>query len=212
MKNLFVVCLSFLLSFCDVERVDPNTSAVANLLSSYNNRTLVDLGIGKWGLNIPTTLNYDPTSSLRVTISTNLDCQEPDLIAFASYCTTLQDVTIGSCITQSNSSGEIKTAIIVMDRAFWKDPTVSNDMKIDAIAHEMGHCLGLKHSTVPSNIMYAFIDESLRPYNMEPQKQMLKDFYNKGVEPAIDFFNTIFGNRVYLPKLKMFYINPELVL
>jgi len=81
----------------------------------------------------------------------------------------MQKPVIGLCVIWSDRNGQDK--YIYVDPTYWNDPNVTEDQKVSAIFHEIGHChLNRDHTTdkmsykkqnltykVPSSFMYPSI-------------------------------------------------------
>ena len=185
---------------------------------NHKNDRLYDLILKSsemWQINLKITKKENEKSDHLFIISKNLKCQEPELIEYADYCE--QEIMklkndyseiMAFCLTEINNYGVIKKSHIVINDMFfysfyWEDQT-----KINVIAHEIGHCLGLKHIYKDKNIMYPFRQNGYQNFN--PQKTILKNYYLNKIEPSKEETNDFFQNykQYFLKyeKLPLFYV------
>jgi hypothetical protein len=149
-------------------------------------------------------------------------CEEVELssikdLCFANtltyYMNNPYGMIIAFClVAASEESGEIENTTLVINSNLLYDPLLTDTDRINIIAHEIGHCLGLAHINDYDNIMYPVLIPKKIDYNFH-QKIFLKKGYLENIwdrESEFYFSKTSKnGNRVKHPSLPEFYIKVD---
>jgi hypothetical protein len=210
MKNTF---LFLLLLFAFFKCVNNDSSDKTKyLIPLFFSENKVNQAFNIWGLNIQFSLDYDRFKKNRITQSINLSCQEPDLKEYDSLCSQYSSL-IGACILRYNSGGEITESVAIVKSEIWNSNRYSNFDKTLILAHEIGHCFGLKHVDDKNNIMYPVYEKNIF-LNFEPQRTLLKNKYleNKNIDYS-DYFENIPDSNEFIKmkSIPVFYVNPSLI-
>lgn len=85
---------------------------------------------------------------------------------YKSQCSIKDNNVIGVCYSAHYSvSGEIAYTTILIRKSYYDDPSNGDLRKRMVASHEIGHCLGLKHTNFANHVMqpYAFEGEPQQP-------------------------------------------------
>lgn len=152
-----------------------------------------------WQIGLEITKKNNKEADHLIIISKNLACQEPELIEHADYCKEQlakikndYNEIMAFCLTENDNYGIIKKSYVVINDLFFYSLYWEDEVKINVVAHEIGHCLGLKHIYKNKNIMYPFQQTGYSNFN--PQKIILRNYYYDNVEPSKEQLNNFFQN------------------
>lgn len=150
-----------------------------------------------------------------IMISKNLSCEEPELLEYKDYCR--QEIEklkndyneiMAFCLTENDEYGIIRKSTVVINDAFFYSLNWPNSTKENVVAHEIGHCLGLKHVYLNKNIMFPFQENGTQRFN--PQKTILRNYYFDNVSPSKEeqkeFFQDYKQYFLRYEKIPLFYV------
>ena len=127
-----------------------------------------------------------------LTVSQELKCTEVDVLYYKDKCeeairdTGINGLLLGLCLIENDRDRITESTIILNSSLF---TAATRDASTDIISHEIGHCLGLKHSIIYNNLMFPFYHGQA---GRQPQQSLLKKIYVEGNEISESEKNTYF--------------------
>jgi len=119
----------------------------------------VRIANGKKPLVVTTT--EDPSADIVVKLTNQINAD-----GFSGYTTSIVD-------TETNEI--LRTKITIFEVDTWTDDEFAAIMR-----HEMGHAVGLSHSTDPSDLMFPSLENMTIPYISECDVEALVNLYSGG--------------------------------
>lgn len=221
-----ILCLFIILFSCSNQRDDKETlkklifqESLDSLSQNNPHLPLINKAFKKWNLYI----NFEVSHSRYqngfkrnwIEISKNFSCDEEGLLTIRYRCQLglkmvdgdLEGI-VGTCGPQNYLDGTIHTTTIALNDVILNSIHYTDTYKINSIAHEIGHCLGLKHTEDPNNIMYPSLDPEREDYNFEQRVLLQKSFYSNQLnygEAERYFLKSLVQNVFILHKTKPFF-------
>ncbi len=210
------------------EGIDTTTLILLFLLlnpPASANQTYVDrsnAGLTAWNANLVTnTLTNDRTlgnSSFAhnpanwITVSDST-CNVVGVPTSLSGACPLTGGVIGVCETRFLSTGEIVDSTLLILTSFQTDTSVADAEKQSVFTHEIGHCLGLKHTTDSANVMFANTSGANSPSSSE--LAAIADAYNPfdgavSTSNRDNFYNVTGGNALLHFSFPLFHISANI--
>jgi hypothetical protein len=180
--KIFYLLLFFFFSCCNTDFF------LATQKDRLHDLTLKSISKWELGIKIEGKKEKAEVNNL-VIISKNLACEEPEISENKEICKSEisrlkndYNEIMAFCLTENDDYGYIKKTRVVINDMFFYSLYWTDEIKINVISHEIGHCLGLKHVYIDKNIMYPFQENGL--HNFNPQRAILKKLYLENDEPS----------------------------